>query len=105
MPVCTRGSNGCYSFDYCKEVDIVCKVSNCAKCSSNNYCSSCNDGFELKSGKCVKKQQKNQRCTASYSNDRSTTTKSFTGPNASNDCDSFCSGRTSCSCSCKTLNY
>lgn len=101
MPVCTRGSNGCYSFDYCKEVDIVCKVSNCAKCSSNNYCSSCNDGFELKSGKCVKKQQKNQRCTA----DRSTTTKSFTGPNASNDCDSFCSGRTSCSCSCKTLNY
>lgn len=58
MPVCTRGSNGCYSFDYCKEVGIVCKVSNCAKCSSNNYCSSCNDGFELKSGKCVKKQQK-----------------------------------------------
>ena len=72
MPVCTRGSNGCYSFDYCKEVGIVCKVSNCAKCSSNNYCSSCNDGYVLKNGQCIKScdyysekdcLSENNRCT------------------------------------------
>ncbi len=32
----------------------TCKVANCSKCSSSNYCSRCNSGYSLSSGKCVR---------------------------------------------------
>ena len=48
---CIWRQQACYNGN---QATYTCNVSNCNKCSSDNYCSSCANGYNLKNGKCEK---------------------------------------------------